>query len=1101
MKTKIFTTFSVLLFAALFKTFAADPSSDNTLKSLRLGAHNYTDNYTGATPESVPGFNPSVTNYVVELSFNYDGEVPAITAEKNHSGASVNITNAPSITEEGKTQAVVSVTAQNGDVKDYTVTFVKTKDFISGIYFHSSTSSKTGYESSGLFTRDKNESHGSYWGDYCVRALTSVDNAYVLTPYLAYGADTVSFWVKKYPLGSQNSTLKVQYKRISDADWITKATILSSELTDSWVEKKYELNITDPSVRVRLFMERSVAGSGAIAFYIDDVRVTSKETSSSSDNLIPNGDMSLWNQTGGTYDNVPVLFLLGAGETNVANYFSKATETYNGKNALKMNYKNSSSGSARSFSTLTFIPLEPGVYELSFYLKSKGYFRTVNLARMGAEALTTKNPSEYVLTGTPLSSCTDIPGWTRYSLYYMVSVKDEYRVVFAHNNYDAANTSQTPELLMADIVLKLANSNIPAYQQRWPMPNLNLGPIPIPETQDKWQSDLVKINEEGELTYRPDADGFKIPNFSHAGYKNGDEEIPFVPVVKEISPIEGDNTVHIQKAINEVGAMPLDVNGIRGALLLKKGLYPVMGPINIPFDGIVLRGEGNDENPENSAIIYDWYRDPDGYDTQRNVLMIGKESGNWTTDKKDEENILDDIVPVGAYTVRIMRNENYKEGDVVCIYHPCTEAWLAAVNYGEVGGASFAAQYNWTTSTAPIYYHRYVTKVEHQGAETLITVDAPVFYTLKKSLSQSVIYRDFEHTPIQKSAVENLRIVINSTSEPDEKHAWNCVFFKNTENCWARNTVTAGFGKSGFHTMRSTRITIEDCFAIYPISERTGERMYNYSLSSHSQLILFKSCYANRSRHAFVSNGTSTVSGIVVYKCKVERATARSEGHRMWTQGMLFDTYEDYNPMTTNFLGTFGVLGLFNRWEEGSGHGWAAVNSVLWSCNVRTDFNTPEAIASTPFRARSHIALEKPPTSQNYAVGCFVTQASDLGVHKKPTGYKEGTNTPGLQPASLYQAQLDWRHTVTNTGIKSPSPKTKSYLIYPNPAVDVINVNPEILSSGKCLIEIFSLEGKKALSKEIKTQEEISIKSLSEGVYLVRLSVGNKSYTEKLIVK
>jgi hypothetical protein len=581
---------------------------------------------------------------------------------------------------------------------------------------------------------------------------------------------------------------------------------------------------------------------------------------------------------------------------------------------------------------------------------------------------------------------------------------------------EIVRTAESPlsrDFIIDDLLVTASSGHPAAYTPAAPLPDPSAGAVPVEDAGDEWQSELVRIDADGKLTYRPDADGFILPDFSQAGYRNGNEAIPHVPVVREISPIEGDNTVYIQAAIDEIGRMSPDANGIRGALLLKKGLYPVRGPIKVPYDGVVLRGEGIGEDPAHSTVIYDWYRDADGYASQRTVIELGAAAGSWTSGKRDEENILDDVVPVGARTVRIAKNSAYQAGDVIQIFHPCTAEWLAAVKYGEVGpeGSGYTLQYAWEPGELPIYYHRYINKVEHTAAETKITLDAPVFYTLRKSLAQSTVFH-FDNNTVQKSGVENLRVAVNATNIPDESHAWNCIHFVNAENCWAKHVCTAGFGKSGFYTNRATRITIEDCYALDPVARTTGERMYNFSVSSQSQLILFKDCYARRGRHNYVSNGTSTVSGIVIYGSKSEASRTRSEGHRRWSQGMLFDSYEDFNPQTNNGSTPLPVLGLFNRFEQGSGHGWAAVGSVLWNCNTRTDHSSAGARLYTPNKAKSRINLEKPPTSQNYAIGCFLEGGADdilPWTSGKTKGYVEGVNRPGLRPRSLYQAQLSER--------------------------------------------------------------------------------------------
>ena len=80
----------------------------------------------------------------------------------------------------------------------------------------------------------------------------------------------------------------------------------------------------------------------------------------------------------------------------------------------------------------------------------------------------------------------------------------------------------------------------------------------------QYQSSILHFDDSSRLVYHSDMDGNRIPDFSHAGYKNGEVDIPVLPVVLEISPIQGDNTAHIQSAIDQVSGLTLDENGFRG---------------------------------------------------------------------------------------------------------------------------------------------------------------------------------------------------------------------------------------------------------------------------------------------------------------------------------------------------------------------------------------------------------------------------------------------------------------------------------------------------------------------------------------------------------
>lgn len=135
----------------------------------------------------------------------------------------------------------------------------------------------------------------------------------------------------------------------------------------------------------------------------------------------------------------------------------------------------------------------------------------------------------------------------------------------------------------------------------------------------QFEPSILFYNNSNQLVYVSDEDGNHIPDYSYAGYKNGEEELPNVSVVKEISPINGDNTAHIQAAIDEVEALPLNANGHRGALLLLPGDYPVNGVLIINKSGVVLRGSGDGENPTLNTIIRGVGNTPD----ERTLIRIG----------------------------------------------------------------------------------------------------------------------------------------------------------------------------------------------------------------------------------------------------------------------------------------------------------------------------------------------------------------------------------------------------------------------------------------------------------------------------------------------
>jgi hypothetical protein len=150
------------------------------------------------------------------------------------------------------------------------------------------------------------------------------------------------------------------------------------------------------------------------------------------------------------------------------------------------------------------------------------------------------------------------------------------------------------------------------------------------------------------LVYHSDKDGNRIPDFSHAGYKNGEVGLPEVPVVLELSPISGDNTAHIQAGIDQVSALQLDENGFRGTVLLKPGLYPIHGTLYMKSSGVVLRGSGEGDDIATNTILQ-------GKGTSRRTLiLIGYGTNSkWGSKTGSNVNITSEYIPVGSRTFEV----------------------------------------------------------------------------------------------------------------------------------------------------------------------------------------------------------------------------------------------------------------------------------------------------------------------------------------------------------------------------------------------------------------------------------------------------------------
>ncbi|MDC0721576.1 hypothetical protein [Nannocystis bainbridge] len=500
-------------------------------------------------------------------------------------------------------------------------------------------------------------------------------------------------------------------------------------------------------------------------------------------------------------------------------------------------------------------------------------------------------------------------------------------------------------------------------------------PPPLAQPPGSWTSQIVPV-EDDALTYVADEQDNRIADFSYAGYHRSEAPIPDVPTVLGIGPVAGDNTEHLQQAIDELGAMPAGVDGLRGAVLLGPGEYEIHGTVRLRHSGVVLRGAGDGDDPATSTILRAIGDEPH----QRPVLVVGSgDNDRWQPElPNSRSDIVSARVPVGARTFEVADPSLYAVGDHVVIVHPCTEAWLAAVDHGGTG-----ADGPWTVDSQPLVFKRQVMAIDGPA----LTVDAPVFNHLDRALSQAYVYRADRAGLVTEVGVEDLRIDIDTLGGDDEDHAWTAIAMRGVEDAWVRRFTALHFGFAAVTVQTGVQVTVAHARALDPVAQITGERMYNFDASGGQQ-VLFTDCHATRGRHHFVSNGTSYTSGVVFHRSTSTGANASSEGHRRWSMGLLYDNVVDAEPAKDKLV----VLGLYNRGDYGTGHGWSLAHSVAWN------YATGDGVA----------VIQQPPTAQNYAIGGSGTFSGDKppAPFDQPAGYIEGAGQPGLVPESLFERQL-----------------------------------------------------------------------------------------------
>jgi hypothetical protein len=488
-------------------------------------------------------------------------------------------------------------------------------------------------------------------------------------------------------------------------------------------------------------------------------------------------------------------------------------------------------------------------------------------------------------------------------------------------------------------------------------------------------SEWVRRNADGQLSYKADERGNTIPDFSRAGYAGGGVRLPDVPTVLTLSPRPagdlGDDGARIQEAINQVAAHPADARGIRGAVLLKRGLYRVEGSLRIRASGVVLRGEGPEAGPAGTTILATGK-------TQRTLIEVGAASGVRRTEvPNSRRRILDGYVPWSATTFTIEPGADLKVGERIVVFRPGTDAWIRELGMDRITnrpGAEPGSTKQWTAAGFDLDFERTIVAIEGDR----LTLDAPVMNALDAKFGGASIYR-YAFPRIAECGVEKLRLVSEyekGKETSDEAHAWIGIGLGAVENAWVREVTAVHFSHAVEANANSLFVTIEDSAHLDPVSQITGSRRYSFSLNGQYGLV--QRCRAQDARHAFVTG--SKVRGPNVFLDSVStRSHADSGPHHRWAVGTLYDNIADDNQIRVQ-----------DRQWAGSGHGWAGAQQVLWNCASKT------------------LVLQQPPTAQNYAIGCVGEFVAGDWNPQARRGIIEARGTPVL-PRSLYHAQLEAR--------------------------------------------------------------------------------------------
>jgi hypothetical protein len=475
-----------------------------------------------------------------------------------------------------------------------------------------------------------------------------------------------------------------------------------------------------------------------------------------------------------------------------------------------------------------------------------------------------------------------------------------------------------------------------------------------------WESKFISVNKNGSLKYAADEKGNTIPDFSRVGFYAGDKAIPAIEVVKTISPAQSGSSENIiQSAIAEVAAKPVGKDGYRGTILLKKGIYKIPGAIKITASGIVLRGEGDE-----TILIAEG--------TSQRALIDVSGSGNIEEVTGSRTAITDEYIPAGSQSFTLASAANFTVGDKIILLRPGTDTWVKDLKMDVIEERNGTKQ--WQAKEYDLRFERVITKIE----KNKVYIDNPVVMPMETKYGGGYIYKYNFKGRINQVGVEDLQCRSEYTSDTAENHSWDAVKFDKIENGWVRNITARHFAYSCVNLDDGARnITVDNCRYLEPKSVITGGRRYSFNVTG--QLNLVMNCHAEEGRHDYVT-GARVCGPNVFYNSTAVKTHADIGPHHRWAMGTLYDNIK-----------TDGEINVQDRGNWGSGHGWAGVTQVIWNCNVKA------------------AAIQNPWASgKNYCIG-LKGDKKDGRLKGRPDAEWEGQNKDGLQPASLYMAQLKAR--------------------------------------------------------------------------------------------
>jgi hypothetical protein len=509
--------------------------------------------------------------------------------------------------------------------------------------------------------------------------------------------------------------------------------------------------------------------------------------------------------------------------------------------------------------------------------------------------------------------------------------------------------------------------------------------------------------------------GDRLLDWSYCGYGRSQVPLPDAPLRITLDPPDdpakaADGRAYpvgkcshglIQGALDRVAKHPPDARGLRGAVRLGKGTWHLTKELRIP-SGVVLRGDGDAETGTMLLVSH-----PQG---GGNGLAVGTMGARIRpTGARKPVRISNAYLPTGSINLEVDSDHDFEQGDFVCVRKTVNQKWIDDLGVGERlrhirGGKEGAKKRPWTPSAYQFQHIRRIVGI-HGG---ILTLDVMLPQSFQAEHGGGEVFQITTDELATHCGVENLSVVSNydpnirgNQKDTDFRNLTNGIFVEGLRHGWVRDCTVKHVSLAAIKVGDDTRhVTVRDCRSLQPVGPVTGGKRYPFYISGGS-LHLFYGCHSEDGRHDFVG-GSRTMGPFAFVRCTALRG-GQSEPHHRWGCGYLFD------HVTTRD----GSIAAINRGDSGSGHGWAAANTLIWNGDAESILVfDPETVGENNFA----IGFRGRPDSShdtrslihaNTRAGYWGTphEGAYFGHALMGNGHIESPDRPVL-PESLFEQQL-----------------------------------------------------------------------------------------------